>query len=289
MPFNLSSRHIDILMITQKRPQYTQMALSRLLETCDENMRVWIWHNGGHEPTLEVVKILAQHPCVHEFYHSTSNQRLNKPTNWLMQNSRADYVSKVDDDCLMPQGWGRILQKAHEDVPEFGVIGCWRFTESDFYPELARCKIKTFSGRHQLMVNCWIEGSGYLMKKECVDQFGIVKPGQSFPQYCIRLAAKGFVNGWYYPFLYQEHFDHPWSKHSRFQTDADFMRDRPLMAQRRGIKSLEEYAQHFRDEARRLQTASPDPRHYVGWRSVPSRLRRRFRRIFGGATHQSRQ
>ena len=43
---------IDILMITYNRPEYTRLSLERLLATCDESMRVWVWHNGTDEETL---------------------------------------------------------------------------------------------------------------------------------------------------------------------------------------------------------------------------------------------
>ena len=33
---------IDILMVTYNRLEYTQRSLPRLLDSCDESMRVWV-------------------------------------------------------------------------------------------------------------------------------------------------------------------------------------------------------------------------------------------------------
>src|ERR1700759_1061674 len=156
----MSKPLIDILMITYNRPEYTRMALSRLLETCDEQMRVWLWHNGMHAETLAVAKEYSTHPRVHKFHHSEQNTRLTTPTNWLWKEGDAPFVCKVDDDCLMPDNWGDILRAAHADNPKFGAIGCWRFPEQDTVMDIASKKIQTFAGGHQIMRNCWVEGSG---------------------------------------------------------------------------------------------------------------------------------
>src|SRR5437762_9235973 len=188
----VSADTIDILMITHDRPFYTRLALERLLETCDDAMRVWIWHNGEHEETLALVRSYLDHPNLYRFHHSIENRKLREPTNWLWSESDARYLSKVDDDCLVPPQWAAALRKAHEDVREFGVLGCWRFREEDFFPELARPKIREFPGGHRILQNNWIEGSGYLMKRECLDSVGLLDRDESFPQHCGRLAGAGW-------------------------------------------------------------------------------------------------
>lgn len=267
---------IDVLMITYNRPKYTRLALTRLLETCDDRMRVWVWQNGNDPATLDVVQSLTGHPRLHRFHHSPENQRLTAPTNWLFQESDGDFVSKVDDDCLMPFGWADTLRQAHADEPRFGVLGCWRFPEEDFRPDVASRKIKAFSGGHRLMLNCWVEGSGYLMRRQCVEQQGLLREGSSFTRYCIDVARRGWVNGWYFPFLYQEHMDDPASDNCEIREDADLLKSPPLMAQRWGVTTVSEWRNCFRDEALQLQAASPDPRAYVGWRRRMGSVRKRI-------------
>ena len=132
------TRSIDILMITYRRPHYTRLALDRLLATCDESMRVWLWHNGDHAETLELVKSYESHPRVHRFHHCPENLRLREPTNWLFRESTGAFVTKVDDDCLMPFGWADTLRAAMDEEPRFGMLGCWRFQEEDFDAEHTR-------------------------------------------------------------------------------------------------------------------------------------------------------
>lgn len=281
----MSKPFIDILMITYNRPEYTRMALTRLLETCDEQMRVWIWHNGTHAETLASVTELSKHPRVHKFHHSVENTRLRAPTNWLWTQSTGEFVCKVDDDCLMPDNWGSILRQAHADNQQFGAIGCWRFFPADFVPELANKKIQEFAGGHQIMRNCWVEGSGYVMKRQVIDQCGILQENQSWVQYCIETAAAGWIHGWYYPFLYQEHMDDPQSPNTLLKTDADLKKYMPLSAEKNETHSLASWDALNRRAARQMQECSFNPSHYRGWRKKLRGLKRRARALIGKKEH----
>jgi GT2 family glycosyltransferase len=214
---------------------------------------------------------------VKEFRHSPENKKLREPTNWFWANATGAYLSKVDDDCLLPDGWAQTLRKAHEDVPEFGVIGSWRFEDEDFVPDVAGRKIKSFRGGHRVLQNLWIEGSGYLMKRACLERNGLLRDGESFTRYCIRLAKAGFVHGWYYPFIRQEHMDDPRAPSSLLRSDADLQRYLPLSAMNNGVTTLEEWQAQLRRSARLMQEASINLREH-GWlrgrlRSVQRRLR----------------
>jgi len=281
----MSKPLIDILMITYNRPEYTRMALSRLLDTCDEQMRVWIWHNGMHAETLAIAKEFSTHPRVYKFHHSEQNTRLTTPTNWLWKEGDAPFVCKVDDDCLMPDNWGDTLRAAHAANPKFGAIGCWRFPEQDTVMEIASKKIQEFAGGHKIMRNCWVEGSGYLMKRECINQCGVLKEGQSWVQYNIEIAAAGWINGWYFPFLYQDHMDDPLSPNTLLKTDADLQKYMPLSAEKNGTLTLKEWDALNRRAARQMQECSFNPSHYRGWRKKWKGLKRRARALIGHKEH----
>ncbi len=263
---------IDILMITYNRPGYTQRSLSRLLETCEEGMRVWIWQNGSDPETVEVVRKLSTHPRVERFHHSPENKKLREPTNWMWKASTGDFVSKVDDDCLVEPGWAQRLAIAHAAYSTFGVLGSWRFREEEFVPELARDKISEFPGGHQVYRNLWVQGSGYLMKRRCVSEYGILRPGQSFSHYCIELAVRGFVNGWYYPFIREEHMDDPRSPFTVLRTDDDLLRRLPLSARGRGVETLAAWEAQLRQSAYDVQAAPLEFQYYRGWRPKVRRL-----------------
>lgn len=273
---------VDILMISFRRPEYLRLALPRLLETCDERSRVWLWHNGTDERTLEVVHEYLRHPHVHAFQHSPENVGLREPTNWLWSSADGDYVSKVDDDCLVPHGWVQTLRQAHEDHDRFGAIACWRFYDEDFVPEHAHPRIGRYPGGHRMMRNLWVQGSGYLLPRRVVRDQGLLRPGQSFTQYCIEVARSGRENGWYYPFLPEEHMDDPRSPHSLLRADGDLERYLPLSARQTGVRSLAQWTDQMRRSAVVAQTASLDPRHYAGWRLRRRNLARRLQRLTTG-------
>lgn len=273
----------DVLMITYNRPAYTRRSLDHLLAHAGPDTHVWLWHNGDHAETLDVVRSRAEHPRVARFHHSRENVRLREPTNWLWRESTAPLLGKVDDDCLVPPGWDVTLARAHGADPTLGVIGSWRFYDEDFVPDLARRKLRTLPGGTTLMSNPWVQGSGYVMKRDCVSEVGLLHEGQSFTEWCVQVALRGWENGWLYPFLHEDHMDDPRSPHSDLREDADLQRHLPLSAQRLGIDTIEGWTARMRESAYRLQSASSDPRDYVGWRGRFQRVRRRIasRRVAG--------
>lgn len=271
---------IDVLMITYNRPDYTRLALGELLDRSDESTRVWVWHNGTDEETLAVVRENREHPRFHRFHHSEENVALRDPTNWFWSEARGAYLSKVDDDCVVPRDWTRLLRRAHEDEPRFGVIGCWRFQDEDFDPSLAERKIREFSGGHRLLVNLWVEGSGYLMKRACRDAVGPIGPKQSFTAWCIEVARRGWINGWVYPFLYQEHMDDPRAEHTGLRSEADLEQYLPLSARVNGVTSIAEWDAQLRRSARLVQEASTDLAYWSPLRVRLRGVRRRLRKAF---------
>lgn len=268
-------------MITYNRAEYTRLALTRLLDSCDETMRVWVWQNGSDPATLAVVNSLRDHPRFHHLQHSPENKKLREPTNWFWENSTAPHVSKVDDDCMLPDGWGRTLLNAHAANPELGVIGCWRFYDEDYIPTLAEKKLRTLKGSHRIMANCWVQGSGYAMKRACIEQQGPIRESESFPAHCIRSALAGWQNGWYFPFIHEEHMDDPRSPYCAIKTDAEFMAQRPLSAINDNVETLAQWAARVRHMAYLVQEASPDPKAHSGWRRKLGGLKRRFGRLLG--------
>ena len=275
------SHRADILMITHRSAGYLHLSLPRLLSTLGEEDRVWVWHNGDDEATLEALRPFIRDDRVHRFHHSRQNVRLREPTCWLWRESGARFVSKVDDDCLVHPGWLDTFAQAHEANPQFGVIGSWRHPPQDSRPELARRKIQTYSGGHQLMRNLWVQGSGYLMSRAVVDRAGLLGRDESFTAYCIRTARAGAVNGFYYPFVPEDHMDDPRSPHTLIRTDADLLARMPLSAEKNGVTTVDAWTDQLRHSAHLLQSASLDPRVYSGWRAKARAARRRLAHLTG--------
>jgi GT2 family glycosyltransferase len=281
------SGRADIIMITHRSAGYVHVSLPRLLDTLGPTDRVWLWHNGDDEATIEALRSYRDDSRVARYHHSRENVLLREPTNWLWANSDAHFVSKVDDDCAVSHGWLDTLAAAHDANPDFGVIGSWRHHDDEFRPELARTKIQVFRGGHSLLRNLWVQGSGYLVPRDLVEKHGRLRADETFTGFCIRLARAGAVNGYYYPFLAEDHMDDPRSPHTRIRNDRDLLERMPLSARRNGITTVDEWDAQLRRSALVLQTSSLDPRQYTGWRHLVTRTRRRARRLVGLPTRRS--
>lgn len=269
---------IRILMITHNRPRYTEMSLGRLVETVGPEASITVWDNASSIDTLAVLKRFERHPRVEKVVYNRTNDRLWGPTNWFWERSRdADFVSKIDDDCLMPARWAEKLAGAHRDIPRAGVLGCWRFLPEDLDIRKASRKIQAY-GAHMIMRNCWIEGSGYLAKRRVVDETGPLRPGETFTTWCLRAAARGYINGWYYPFMYQEHMDDPRSEHTGIRTDEDLRRSMPLSAARSDSLTRAAWVGRLRRSAARLQEYSLDPYDFIG---TKAKVKRRLFTLLG--------
>jgi len=265
-------------MITFNRAEYTEKSICRLLESATENTKIVIWDNNSNPETKNIVKKYEKHSKIENVIYNDNNDKLWKPTNWFFSTSgEYDLIGKVDDDCLVPKEWIKILRKFHEKLPELGLIGCWRFLPEDFNKEVAENKIQKF-GKHRIMRNCWIEGSGYLMKRAVVSKIGYLRKNESFTDYCIRAAAKGFINGWYYPFLYQEHMDDPRTENTGIKSDEDFQRLIPLSAKTFNIQTKDEWIQRLKKSAKMLQEYSINPNDFIG---IKPQIKRKILKLIG--------
>lgn len=265
-------------MITHNRPGYTALSLPRLCDTVPEDAKITVWDNGSSNDMLALLKQFEKHPRIERIVYNQTNEKLRGPTNWFWHGmGEAEFLSKVDDDGLMPNNWCEVLSQAHMDVPQFGILGTWCFMDEDFDEKVALKKIQIF-GYHRLLRNCWVGGSGYLIKRAVIEKIGFIRNNESFTSYCIRAEAAGFVNGWYYPFLWQEHMDDPRSPHTGIKTEEDFQRLRPLTATTFSIRSIDDWVRKQKELAQILQICSFDPEDYIGWRA---KLRRRWSQLLG--------
>jgi len=256
--------NIQILMLTYNRPGYTEIALGGLLDSLPEYAQVTVWDNASGPETKAVVQKFENHPRMSEIVYSTENKKLRDPTNWFWEKHRdADFVSKIDDDCLQKPGWCEALLKAHEEIENSGILGTWRFYPEDDLAEIPPSKLLK-KGDVTLMRNCWVQGSGYLMPTSVIREVGLIRETESFSKYCIRASGKGYVNGFLYPFVFEDHFDDPRSQYSQIKTDDDLKDWLPLSAKVFNIKTVDEWISHQKKEAKILQEASWKPEHYLG-------------------------
>ena len=161
------------------------------------------------------------------------------------------------------------------------MLGSWRFLEEDFDLGTASWKLQQFDGGHQVLRNLWVEGTTFVMKRRCVADLGPIADGQSFPRYCIELGRRGWVNGYYYPFVRYQNLDDPRVPFSMIRSDADLSERLPLSARANGVATVEEWTRQIQRSAETVQTAQFDPKYYTGWRHMLTKLKRRVRRVRG--------
>ena len=262
-------------MITYNRAGYVRLSLPRLLSLCRRQDRVWIWQNGTHQETIEAVREQEEHPNIASIHYSKENLKLRDPTNWFWSHASGPFLGKVDDDCLVPEGWIERLTAIHHDSDAAGILSCWPFLEDDLDAELVSRKSVSL-GRHEILANPWVGGAGYIMKRRCQERCGPLRDSEGFTTYCMRVSRAGWTVGWPMPPLLMDHMDDPRSEHTVFKTDADVRTHRGLTATWRGIDTVAGMTERVKEAARELQTGSSNWRDYYGWRA---KVRRAVRRL----------
>jgi glycosyltransferase involved in cell wall biosynthesis len=180
-----------------------------------------IWDNASTDETPDYLKSLSD-ARLKEVTLSKENPGPTQPMNSIWSRTNAELVGKVDNDCLLDPTWADRLSTAHADIPQLGAIACWHFRDQDFSPDVAGGKLQTFNS-HQIFRHPWVCGSGFLLKRSTFERVGPCPQGSrsiGLTGYFLNIARAGMVNGWYYPFVQQEHMDDPLSPHCVYKDDA---------------------------------------------------------------------
>jgi len=268
--------NIAIVVVTHNRLEYTKKTLARLLEDTKEEFDLYLWDNASTDKTPEYLEALNDNRIV-EVVLSKENAGQTGAMNYAWSKTKAELVGKLDNDCLVTPGWTRIFAQAHKDIDPLGAVACWHFPADCFDETIARQngKIQTFAG-HKLLRHPWICGSGFLMKRKTFLDQGPWDSGCEVGTtgYFLRMALKGFVNGWYVPIVLQEHMDDPISKHSMLVDDCAIqkMRYTTFSLRYHNINTVQERIQLREKLVYNLLRDPWEAGYYVGWRA-------KFRRI----------
>ena len=272
--------NIHLVFITYNRLHYTKLALTSVLGDPNEEFRLTIWDNGSTDGTVEYLKNEVNDPRIVDIICCKENAGQVYAVNEIWGNSEADLVGKLDNDCLVTPGWTKILAQAHADIPKLGVVACWHYFPDDFDYGRAKHKIQTF-GKHRIFRHPWTCGTGILLKRDTFRKFGPIT-GKGTTQYWLRIALAGYVNGYYYPLILQEHMDDPKNKHSHLKDEASYQAAKAVTA---NINSpgQETFADRWRWRQQVLDSLLDDPwqaENYVGWRSKLRRIKKRVTGLF---------
>jgi GT2 family glycosyltransferase len=272
---------IALVVPTHNRLEYTRKVIPHLLEDQKEEFDLYLWDNASTDGTVEYLKNEVNDPRIVEVVLNKENVGQTGAMNYVWSKTKAELVGKVDNDCLVTPGWTRTFAQAHIDIPELGVVTCWHFPLDDFDYERAKHKIQTL-GKHQIFRHPWTCGSGFILKKKTFTEMGPWEKGSSVgtTRYFIKIALAGYINGWYYPLILQEHMDDPKSSHSRFHYLSFYGAYKDSYGYKnKDIRDFQRYMKIRKQIIHNLMSAPYEPKHYVGWRVKYRRLLGRIRKL----------
>ena len=163
---------IPIMMITWNRLAYTKQAVRALLKNTKHLFTLWIWDNGSTDGTLEYLKNLDDSRI--QVIFSVENVGLVPPMNEFFKwYGTAEYVSKVDNDTIVPRGWLTRLKNVMDRLPLF-VIQADHYlglpyklkNNQEFYDQLERVE---FEGKN-LYLFPHVSGTGVLIRRKHIDK-----------------------------------------------------------------------------------------------------------------------
>lgn len=256
---------IEIVFIAFNRLGYTRLAIEALLSDITEEFGLVIWDNASTDGTREYLESLRDSRITRKVL-SDKNLYLTGAANECFHASSADLLAIIPDDFLVTSGWTRPLAAAHAEIAELGFVGCWHYGLENFDEHRARHKIQDF-GRHRILRHPWSGGGAGLLKRKAWLDCGPFE-GIATPACWMRMARKGYVNGFYVPPIPVEHMDDPWSPHYGGEISS--------FRKARGLDSLKKIELQ---RAGALAEILDGPWHvesYLGWRG---KLRRRLLRI----------
>ena len=191
--------NVAIVLVTYNRLEYTKKSIPRLLEDPGEKFDLYLWDNASTDGTQEYLQNLKD-PRIVETICSKDNQGQTAAMNYVWSKTKAELISKLDNDCLVTPGWTRILSEAHKDIKNLGAVACWHYPIEEFNESAVRKagKIQTF-GNHQIFRHPWVCGSAFIMKRRSFQKYGLWKKGRNIAStyYFLKMALAGEINGWY--------------------------------------------------------------------------------------------
>jgi len=272
---------ISLVFVTHNRLSYTKLALARLLSKPQEEFSLTIWDNASEDRTAEYLMDEVKDPRIDEIVLSKENLGPAAAINYIWDKAKTELVGKVDNDCLVTPGWTHILTKMHKDMESLGALACWHYRLDDFDETSASKagKIQTF-GNYRVFRHPWVCGSGFLMKTKTYHKFGHLRDGKDtgLTYYFLKMAQKGLVNGWYYPFILQEHMDDPKSKYCLLTDDEAIrkMSQTTYILRTHKITSMQQRWQRRQAVLKNLNCDPWQAGYYSFWRTKLRRIISRF-------------
>ena len=275
---------IDLIYVTYNRLEYTRKSLPSLLADPGEDFSLTIWDNASTDGTVEYLRNEINDPRIADVVFSKENIGQTNAVNRIWSNSKADLLGKIDNDCIMNAGWTRTLAQAHQDIPKLGIVACWHFPIEDFDEDAAgkAGKIQRF-GDHRIFRHPWTCGTGFLFKRSLFEKFGPIKKKDT-TNYWLKIASKGYINGFYYPLVLQEHMDDPKSEHCLLKDDESIrkMKDVTFVLHEHNINNMEQRWRRRKFVLDNLNNGPWEAKYYTGWHIKFKRGINKIKRKYNG-------
>ena len=211
--------NIDILYITYNRLSYTEQTLPALVETAEASFRLTIVDNGSTDGTVDFLKQFARRnsKILSSIRFLDNNSGISQPTNEFWRTSKAEFLGKVDNDTLCPQGWLKRLLDAHRQSSRLGVVGAFHFNTDYVDMQGLAQRVINVDGV-QIVPDAFIGGCCYLFRRSIQRRQGLLSVGalktHGWTEYQAEICRRGYINGYLWPLLQVAHFDDPLDTHN---------------------------------------------------------------------------
>ena len=273
--------NVAIVLVTHNRLEYTKKCIPRLLEDTTEQFDLYLWDNASTDQTPEYLKDGIDDPRIVEVILSKENVGQTGAMNYVWGKTKAELIGKLDNDCLVTPGWTRMFAQAHRDVPQLGAIGMWHFFLDDFNEARVRKnnKIQEFNG-HCVFQHPWVAGSGFILKRKTFLEQGLWKEGANVgtTYYFLQIACAGYINGWYYPLILQEHLDDPKNVNCLIRDEKSYEKHKNITygLKQNNYSDIEGRLKRREEIVRNILDDPYESRYYIGWRRQLRNLKNRM-------------
>lgn len=258
----------SIVFVTYNRLEYTKKTLNALLNERDQ-FDLYIWDNNSQDGTKEFLARDLNDSRIKEIEFYKKNVGPTKALDIFWSRCKTDLIGKVDNDCLVTPGWVKVLSDAHKSIEKLGAVACWHFRIEDFDLNTAYKKIFSY-GNYKIFRHPWVCGSGFLMKRKTFLECGRLEIGKNIglTSYFKKMASAGYINGWYYPFILQDHMDDLYSEHCLTKDTESILKnyDGTFTLRNHQIRTKEDKLRRRKEVLQTILEGPIDVNYYSEWR-----------------------